>query len=368
MIHGRMKQKYAILAPLIFLNPLKPETPNELLLKGARSGNAAMMQIALFSRTVATSHGIHIFPGADVDCQDPQGKTPLMHIIELDLSQEAEAAREQKESIYLNGLLTTEHANFARNLLTLRSYAPGNSCQMKSLGLLLYSNASTQPTDQDGNTVLILAAQRGLKKIARDLLAHDQGASCNHQDELKRTALMWSIINEHAETTHFILSYNPNLELVDVNGNSALIYGVINTDVETTCLLLEKGASVPCDISDKIQWVNCTDITNPMRFIKLLLFLMQTIEEQKNGQGVSQETLDFLSSENEALAAYINSLSGNAPAIYWRFVEKLQSHIPSSPLPQSPQSSSLSSSGTTNYSTFSSPRREEFPRSASNPI
>ena len=107
-------------------------------------------------------------------------------------------------------------------------------------------NKNPDLVDNYKRTVLMNAALYGKNSIIEWLL--ECGANPNSQDKNGYTALHFSAQESHVETTKLLLQHDVNVNLQDINGNTAswvaIMYWNGGTNFETLKMLIDKGANL----------------------------------------------------------------------------------------------------------------------------
>jgi len=95
-------------------------------------------------------------------------------------------------------------------------------------------------TDSAGNTMLILAAQRGCNDIAGLLI--NAGADINAQNKTGETALNWAVYKDNVPLIEFLITRGADVNLGDVEGCTPLHWAVHRNNLAAAALLLEGNA------------------------------------------------------------------------------------------------------------------------------
>lgn len=94
--------------------------------------------------------------------------------------------------------------------------------------------------DENGNTPLLIAAQRGYAQMVKKLL--EQGADVDARNDYGTTALMFASDYGHAEIVRILLDHGATVNLKDVRGHTALMFAANKGYEEIVEMLLEAGA------------------------------------------------------------------------------------------------------------------------------
>lgn len=107
--------------------------------------------------------------------------------------------------------------------------------------LILQGNADPDIQSPNGETALSLATSSGHLNIVSFLST--RGAARNSRTNGERvTPLMKAILREDREAVNLLLDSNPDLEIKDRRGRTALVYAVIRGNMGIVARLLERGA------------------------------------------------------------------------------------------------------------------------------
>lgn len=114
--------------------------------------------------------------------------------------------------------------------------------------LLQNSNLDPNQTDDNGNTLLNVAARNVDVPMAELLLAHGAGASVNQPGtQYGDTPLYWATVMNHIPMVQLLLAHGAGQTInnADIaNGRYPLFYSVNHNNLNMTRLLLENGASL----------------------------------------------------------------------------------------------------------------------------
>ncbi|XP_077984408.1 uncharacterized protein LOC144439038 [Glandiceps talaboti] len=112
---------------------------------------------------------------------------------------------------------------------------------------LILRGADINATDEDNWTALLCAARQGQLNIVKKLL--DSGADIEHKDIGEWTALMWASYKGHTNTARYLLDNDANPNVQAQHGMMPIVWAAGRGHWEIVELLLEKGAKV--DSADK---------------------------------------------------------------------------------------------------------------------
>ncbi|XP_037926963.1 kinase D-interacting substrate of 220 kDa isoform X3 [Hermetia illucens] len=96
--------------------------------------------------------------------------------------------------------------------------------------------------DENGATVLMIAAGRGLTPFVREFIT--RGADVNAEDLDNWTALLYAAKNGHLDIVQMLLEHDADVEHRDMGGWTALVWSAYKGHTQTVALLLEKGADI----------------------------------------------------------------------------------------------------------------------------
>ena len=114
----------------------------------------------------------------------------------------------------------------------------------------LNEGSNVNQRDENGQTPLHYAAQRGATEVAQTLI--DRGASLNVKDKDGRTPLHLAAEIVYTPMIDLLIAKGANIHSQDKDGRVALHYTVLGSGNEATLFLLSKGAAV--DARDKRNW------------------------------------------------------------------------------------------------------------------
>jgi len=95
---------------------------------------------------------------------------------------------------------------------------------------------------RDGNTPLLMACQRNMKKITECLI--NKNVDINIQNQLGQTALTIACGNQNVELAMFLLKRGANVNTQDMFGMSPLCYAIMRGQTELVKLIVDSGYSV----------------------------------------------------------------------------------------------------------------------------
>uniref|UniRef100_A0A1X7TLV2 Uncharacterized protein n=1 Tax=Amphimedon queenslandica TaxID=400682 RepID=A0A1X7TLV2_AMPQE len=131
-------------------------------------------------------------------------------------------------SLYINDhpvLQEDENMNFTFELALLEAVTAGNNEAVEFL--LELETVNVDHTNEEGETALMLACERGHEDIVHSLLS--AGANVNIQDNKGWTALMIASEHNRISIIHMLLQANANPHLKTSDGSNALMLATTNT-------------------------------------------------------------------------------------------------------------------------------------------
>jgi ankyrin repeat protein len=163
--------------------------------------------------------------GADVNIQDKQGYTALLHAIE--------ARYEDVEKILLDHPNLDPHARGLNGITALGSYVWRE--RTDAVKKLLERGANVNAQDNDGDAPLHGAAQNGNVELI-DLLI-DKGADPNLKNKLGGTPLMWAAVYGHEDAARWLIEHGADPSLKDNDGMTARDWAIKNKRDKLVALL-----------------------------------------------------------------------------------------------------------------------------------
>jgi ankyrin repeat protein len=107
---------------------------------------------------------------------------------------------------------------------------------------LIKKGADIDARNHKGQTVLALAANRGLKETAELLL--EKGTEVDSRDQWGQTPLMRAAYNRHTKTVELLLDHGADIHARNSNGKSPILYAADGGSKKAFKLLLLKGADI----------------------------------------------------------------------------------------------------------------------------
>jgi ankyrin repeat domain-containing protein 50 len=114
---------------------------------------------------------------------------------------------------------------------------------------------NTNATDEDGQTPLLWAAQKGHEAAVKLLL--ERGAELETKDKDGQTPLLWAAQNGDEAVVKLLLERGAELETKDKDGQTPLLWAAQNGDEAVVKLLLERGAELETkdnDVQTPLLW------------------------------------------------------------------------------------------------------------------
>jgi ankyrin repeat protein len=126
------------------------------------------------------------------------------------------------------------------NKLFLESVTEGNASQAERL---LKAGAELDAKNEDGNTPLVIAAERGHLEVAKVLIEHK--ADINAKAHMFGfNPLIMAASQGHGEMAGFLIDNGADVNATDPHGSTALMWAVIGKHHNVVKLLIAKGAEV----------------------------------------------------------------------------------------------------------------------------
>lgn len=138
----------------------------------------------------------------------------------------------------------------------------------------LNEGANVNQKDENGQTALHYAAQRGYTEVARTLI--ERGAWVNPKDKEGRTPLIVASEIGYTPMIDLLIAKGANIHSQDKDGRFALHHAVLGAGSEAALLLISKGAKVDArdnkkwtplylaSVNDQPGWWNCWSTREPM--------------------------------------------------------------------------------------------------------
>jgi ankyrin repeat protein len=140
--------------------------------------------------------------------------------------------------------------------------------------ILLEFGANPDTTDPFLNTLLIINCKRKYNNESNEIIKIllENGANPNFQNSVGKTALMYaSERKNNTDIVELLIKYKANLNIYDINQNTALIYAVMYDNIDALKLLIKAGANI--NHKDTLDWtsVNFAIQSRSPESLKLLL-------------------------------------------------------------------------------------------------
>jgi uncharacterized protein len=162
--------------------------------------------------------------GADVNLKDNAGYPAILRALQNKHDEIADALL-SRPNLDLNAK--------GLNGTVLMSYVRGE--QEGTVKKLLERGADPNLSDEDGDTALHGAAQRGNVNVLKMLLA--AGANPNAKNKLGGTALMWAGVYGHEEVARVLIDHGADAALKDEDGMTASAWAAKNNQEDLARLL-----------------------------------------------------------------------------------------------------------------------------------
>lgn len=118
--------------------------------------------------------------------------------------------------------------------------AQGGESQLK---LVISSGIHVDASDDDGETALMEASEKGWVQVVHELLK--QGAAVNRVDEDGRTALMYAANKGQTEVVKALIAAGANINARDEDGETALQIAENENHTDTAAVLRAAGSERP---------------------------------------------------------------------------------------------------------------------------
>ena len=152
-------------------------------------------------------------------------------------------------SLYINDdpvLQEDENMNFTFELALLEAVTAGNNEAIEFL--LQLETVNIDHTNEEGNTALMLACERGHEDIVHSLLS--AGVKIDIWNNKKLTPLMMASEHDHISIIHMLLQANANPHTKTSNGSNALMIASFHGNYKVVKLLISKGVDCKCQRKD----------------------------------------------------------------------------------------------------------------------
>ncbi|KAJ9642129.1 hypothetical protein H2204_002498 [Knufia peltigerae] len=165
---------------------------------------------------------------ANVTAEDENGRTPLLWAVGDDVATHFSATTQSSLATstvasrvlldYQLQLMLFEQQNKKR--LTMARRVQDDLLQAETIELLLAKDSKVDARGVSGKTALILAAQKGLIAVVRQLLRNN--ADVEARDKFGKTALLWAAENGQTEIVQHLLDMGANTEVEDHEGQTVI--------------------------------------------------------------------------------------------------------------------------------------------------
>ncbi len=214
--------------------------------------------------------------GADVNVADDDGETPLMLLASQDFSETAivallgegaGASINAKDKQGRTALMLAAQTGFVERIKklldagasinardnkdqTALTYAAlGYSRRSDVIRFLVMAGLRVDDQNDDGQTVLMLAAQRQAAEAVSQLLKAGADSSVNKKDKAGRTALMYAVSeaiypDQVPEAVMSLIGAGADLNEADESGQTVLMYALRGRSLQSIKRLLEANARV----------------------------------------------------------------------------------------------------------------------------
>lgn len=183
--------------------------------------------------------GSHIFRMADAN-----GRMPLHYAMDLDYDAEV------VEALFTFGNPPVDHQDQEGFTLLMLAASCGKE---RIVNLLIAHGAKTDLGDKHGATPLTYAVIGGHIAVVETLLqCENQDIGC--RDAGGRTLLIHAAFHGHIAMLEFLLEHgDKNIDIADDQGHTPLIYAAVNGQAAMVQLLLEKGADPSVKNEEALQ-------------------------------------------------------------------------------------------------------------------
>ncbi len=204
--------------------------------------------------------------GADINCADKDGTTPLHWACEKGLSEIAKILIERGGYINrrnkdgwtpLHWACVLGHSETAKIIIdkganvnytvkhgvTALHYACQNG-HSETVKILIDKGCDFNQGDMNGGTSLHAACENGHSEIAKILI--EKGGDINQANKYGWNALHWACFHGYCETPKILIERGADVNYATKSGKTPIQFAVENNKIELVNLLFESGADVSC--------------------------------------------------------------------------------------------------------------------------
>lgn len=121
--------------------------------------------------------------------------------------------------------------------------------EQKEIKCLLRKGVDIDFQDSEGNTALIIAAKNNFEKISKFLSTYEdqidgKRADLNKVNSNGSSALMWAAFSGHYEVAKSLIHQGANVDIRDNTGASALIWAAERGKKEVALMLIQRGCNL----------------------------------------------------------------------------------------------------------------------------
>lgn len=176
--------------------------------------------------------------GADVNCRDDTGDTPLMEAFNCSFPSGRLAMVK-----YLVGLeADVNAANKRGETVLMKAVSNPGRVDLSAIEFLIENGAHVNAQSQDRRTAASAAANAGNAPALKLLL--DSGADVEAPDNSGFNPLLKSVLFGHHDVAEVCLDHQANIEVRDRSGRTALMLAALGGHVEVVRVLIDRGADL----------------------------------------------------------------------------------------------------------------------------